>query len=76
MSKNTNALRKYGQMIKNDPRLASENSGIFIMLLADEVDRLREGLENAQASMVKAIPFLNQAYQMIDHVNNPENCEI
>lgn len=76
MSKNTNTLRRYGAEINAKPHLATENTGIFIMALADEVDRLREALENMRVDVAKAIPFLSQACKVAHESNDPENYEI
>lgn len=62
MSKTTNSLRKYRAEIKADPKVATENTGFFIIWLADEVDRLRRALESV----------LRTADQALD----PENFEI
>ncbi len=60
MSKNTDALRRYGASIKAEPQHATENTGIFIIALADEVDRLRAELGSVRVHIAKALPFLKQ----------------
>lgn len=76
MSKNTDALRRYGAGIKAEPQHATENTGVFIMALADEVDRLRERLDSVRVGVARALPFLRQACRTAHQTNDPENCQI
>lgn len=76
MSKNTNALRKLGAIIKAEPELADENTGYIITYCADEIDRLRGELDSVRESLSNASAYINQACQAAGRANDPENFEI
>lgn len=76
MSKNTDTIRKLAAGIKVDPTTVTENTGFILEHCADEIDRLREALEQVRLKMVFAMPFLSQACQVAGHATDPENFEI